>query len=444
MIKDDIPSQLDIENITLNGDEITGVTTNSLEIPVEIEANSEAVIVIQTVVNYSEGRLHAEAITNVAYAEVYGERVASTKEINHIIQANDGRTSDGNNDIEDNDIAKGTRTITGVAWFDENSNGIRDNGEETLSGVKVNLLNAETNNLVKDTDGNVLEVTTNENGIYVLDKIGNGKYIAIFDYDKTKYTLTRYKVSGVAEDSNSDVLMNNLKIENIEQEVPSTDILEVNDSNISDVNIGLALLQNYDLKLDKYVSKIILQNNNGTTVKEYQDETLAKAEIDAKQINGTTAIIEYQIKVTNLGDITGYVRKIADYIPNDLTFNSEMNKDWYQSGNEIYTSVLSNEPIAAGETKTVTLTLVKTMNENNTGRINNRAEIVEDYNDLGIKDVNSTPGNQEEGENDIGSADAILSVRTGGVVYVSVVIVLIVILSAIGIIIYRKNKKGKM
>lgn len=105
---------------------------------------------------------------------------------------------------------------------------------------------------------------------------------------------------------------------------------------------------------------------------------------------------------------------------------------------------LSNEPIAAGETKTVTLTLVKTMNENNTGRINNRAEIVEDYNDLGIKDVNSTPGNQEEGENDIGSADAILSVRTGGVVYVSVVIVLIVILSAIGIIIYRKNKKGKM
>ena len=444
VIKDDIPSQLDIENITLNGDEITGVTTNSLEIPVEIEANSEAVIVIQTVVNYSEGRLHAEAITNVAYAEVYGERVAATQEINHIIQANDGSTSDGNNDIEDNDIAKGTRTITGVAWFDENSNGIRDNGEETLSGVKVKLLNAETNNLVKDTDGNVLEVTTNENGIYVLDKIGNGKYIAIFDYDKTKYTLTRYKVSGVAEDSNSDVLMNNLKIENIEQEVPSTDILEVNDSNISDVNIGLALLQNYDLKLDKYVSKIILQNNNGTTVKEYQDETLAKAEIDAKQINGTTAIIEYQIKVTNLGDITGYVRKIADYIPNDLTFNSEMNKDWYQSGNEICTSVLSNEPIAAGETKTVTLTLVKTMNENNTGRINNRAEIVEDYNDLGIKDVNSTPGNQEAGENDIGSADAILSVRTGGVVYVSVVIVLIVILSAIGIIIYRKNKKGKM
>ena len=168
---------------------------------------------------------------------------------------------------------------------------------------------------------------------------------------------------------------------------------------------------------------------------------MAKAEIDAKQVNSTTAIIEYQIKVTNLGDVTGYVRRIVDYIPGDLTFNSEMNKDWYQTGSEIYISVLSNEPIAPGETKTVTLTLVKTMTENNLGRINNRAEIAEDYNDLGLTDVNSIPGNQESGENDMGSADVILSIRTGGIVYVGIAII---ILSIIGIIIYRKNKKGKI
>ena len=171
---------------------------------------------------------------------------------------------------------------------------------------------------------------------------------------------------------------------------------------------------------------------------------MAKAEIDAKQVNATTAIIEYQIKVTNLGDVTGYVRRIVDYMPSDLTFNSEMNKDWYQTGSEIYTAALSNEPIAPGEAKTVTLTLVKTMTENNLGRINNRAEIAEDYNDLGLADVNSTPENQESGENDMGSADVILSLRTGGIVYVSIAIVAIIILSIIGIIIYRKNKKGKI
>lgn len=435
VIKDEIPTQLNIESITLNGEAVTGFTTNNLEIPVEIEANSDATIVIRTVVNYSEGRLHAEAITNVAYAEVYGERVATTSEISHIIAANDG-SFNGNNDVEDNDIAQGNMTITGIAWYDENANGARDTNEQPLSGIKVKLLNVETNNMVKTTDGNELEATTNENGVYVLDKIGNGKYIAIFEYDRTKYTLTKYKAEGVAESANSDVLMDS-------SDLASTDILEVNNNNVSDINIGLALLQNYDLQLDKYVSRIVLQNSQGTTVKEYQDETMAKAELDAKQVEATTAIIEYQIKVTNVGEVAGYVRKIVDYVPSELTFNSEMNKDWYQTGDELYTSSLSNEAIAPGESKTITLTLVKSMSENNLGRINNRAEIAEDYNDLGLKDVNSTPGNQEAGENDMGSADTILSIRTGGVVYISIAVVAIVILSTIGIVIYRKNRKGK-
>ena len=43
----------------------------------------------------------------------------------------------------------------------------------------------------------------------------------------------------------------------------------------------------------------------------------------------------------------------------------------------------------------------------------------------------------------MGSADTILSIRTGGVVYISIAVVAIVILSTIGIVIYRKNRKGK-
>ena len=71
------------------------------------------------------------------------------------------------------------KTITGKAWFDDNVNGQKDDEEKVLSNVKVKLLNVQTNNLVKDEDGKVLETTTNENGIYILDKIGNGKYIVI-------------------------------------------------------------------------------------------------------------------------------------------------------------------------------------------------------------------------------------------------------------------------
>lgn len=453
MIVDNIPNQLTIQSILVNGEEYEIPDTNNLEIPIDIAANGETEIEIQAVVNYSEGRVESEAITNVATAQVYGETIATTSEITHIILANEGTGEGGNeggsgngngqNDVEDSDVATGTSTISGLAWYDANEDGRKDASEEVLSGIKVKLLNVETNNIVKDTEGNELEATTNENGVYVLDRIGNGRYIAVFEYDNTQYTLTRYKVANVAENQNSDVLMNTLTINGQEEQVASTDILEVNNNNISDINIGLALLQNYDLKLDKYVSRIVMQNSNGTTVREYQDETMAKAELDAKQINGTTVIVEYQIKVTNVGEVTGYVRRIADYIPSDMTFSSELNKDWYQTGNTVYTSILSNEPIAAGETKTVTLTLVKSMTEDNTGRINNRAEIVEDYNDLGLTDINSTPGNQESGENDLGSADVILSIRTGGAIYISVAVAALVILIIIGFMIWKKKNHKK-
>ena len=54
------------------------------------------------------------------------------------------------------------------------------------------------------------------------------------------------------------------------------------------------------------------------------------------------------------------------------------------------------------------MTLTKAMTENNTGLINNTAEIAESYNELGIADSKSTPGNRVNGESDYGSADAIL------------------------------------
>ena len=100
--------------------------------------------------------------------------------------------------------------------------------------------------------------------------------------------------------------------------------------------------------------------------------------------------------------------------------------------------------IKAGESKTITLTLTKSMTENNTGLIPNIAEIAEDYNELGIADSNSTPGNRVKGENDMGSAEVLLSIRTGGVVYVTVGIVIVALLGTIAVVmIKKKNKEEK-
>ena len=74
----------------------------------------------------------------------------------------------------------------------------------------------------------------------------------------------------------------------------------------------------------------------------------------------------------------------------------------------------------------------------------NNAEIYEAYNNLGLEDSNSTPGNNASGENDIGSADVIVSIRTGGVIYMTIgVIIAIIVLAglATGMIVKRKNAK---
>ena len=454
-IKDEIPSQLSINKILVNGEEVELPTSNSVEIAQDIEANSEMTIEIQTVVNYSASRDQAEPITNKATAYVLGEEVATTNEVNHIIkvdetnepsQGGDNENNNGGNNSggEEGNVANGERIISGIAWYDENADGIRAQNERTLNNIKIKLLNVDTNELVKDSSGKELEVTTNENGVYVFSNINDGNYIAIFEYDTNQYSLTKYRVEGADESQNSDVRMSELTIENEKQNVPSTDIIQVQGMDIDGIDIGLIELKNFDLQLDKYVTKILLQNSAGTTTREYNNEKVAKTEIDAKQLNGTTVIIEYQIKVTNVGEVAGYARKIADYIPNDLKFSSELNKDWYESDGALYTTSIANDSIAPGESKILTLTLTKTMTENNTGLVNNTAEIVEDYNELGLEDSNSTPGNKVKDENDYSSADVLLSIRTGGGVYISIgVIIAIIVASGVvaGVIVKKKNAK---
>ena len=475
-ITDTIPTQLSVNKVMVNDEVVEEESGNQVEVSCDVPAESTREIKIETVVDYSDAREEAESIVNKAVAEINGETIATTQGINHILQANPvdedtdeeipvdeepenqepGNEEQGNqgqepgeNDsnldenVSDNesqgDIANGKQIITGIAWYDENLDGKKDSNEELLENIKVKLLNVATNNFVKDESGQVLETTTNADGVYILNNIDKGKYIVVFEYDKTQYALTKYKVQGLSEDENSNVMENELEIAGQKQDVASTDILEIADSNVSDINIGLTKLQNFDLQLEKFVSKIVIQNSKGTTVKEYNDETLAKAELDAKTVEGTNVIVEYKIKVTNVGEIDGYAKKIVDYMPNDLKFSSELNKDWYQAGDVLYNSSIANDKIVAGESKEITLTLTKAMTENNTGRTNNTAEIAESYNELGIDDSNSTPGNRAQGENDMGAADIILSIRTGGIVYVAITIIIVLVLGSIAFIIVKKK-----
>ena len=145
---------------------------------------------------------------------------------------------------------------------------------------------------------------------------------------------------------------------------------------------------------------------------------------------GSVVIVEYTIDVTYKGEISGYANTLVDYVSPEYVFSSELNTNWYEgSDNNLYCLELADEEILPGETKSVKLVLTKTMTNTNTGLISNTAEIEEDFNEFAFDDVNSTPGNKEQKENDMSTADVIIGVKTGGtMLYIGIFIVTMLIM----------------
>ena len=284
-------------------------------------------------------------------------------------------------------------------------------------------------------------LVTDENGVYKFENIDSGKYMIVFEYDNVKYRNTEYHANKATESTNSDVITSKVSINNDTKKYAVTDTLELTDKELENIDAGFIENEVFDLNLNKYVSRITVQNKAGTTVKEYNKEQLAKLEIDSKQLAGSTVLIEYEIRITNEGELPGYANEIVDYIPTDLKFSSEINKDWYIStdGN-LHNTSLTNDVIDVGETKILTLTLTKTMTENNTGTTVNTAEIAKASNELSIPDKDSTPGNKVQGEDDMSTAEVIISIRTG-LAFTIGTIVVIIILAVGGTVIYTIKRK---
>ncbi len=436
-----IPEQLEIQKILVNNVEIENIysATNEFTHFFEIAPNETITIIIETMVEGDATRTEAETISTKAQINIYGKILEETADVINIIEANPNYEED--NDVEDGNVSTGNKSISGIAWLDTDGDGRKEQGEEALANIEVKLLNVDTNQYVKNTSGQEISVKTDSVGSYIIPNIGNGKYIAVFNYPP-QYSLSKYEVNGVTESENSNVSMNELNINNVASTLASTDILVMNNDNISNINIGLIDAKIFDLELEKYITKIVIQNDEGTTQTEYNNSSLTKLEIDADLVEGTTAIIEYNIVITNNGEIEGYAKEVVDYIPSDLKFSSELNKTWYQTTEGLANRSLENEVIKPGETKILSLVLMKTLTKENTGLINNTAEIAEAYNELGIEDTNSTPGNKDKNENDYSYADAIISIRTGGGIYVIgiLTIIAVAIIPTVTIIVIKKRK----
>lgn len=331
-----------------------------------------------------------------------------------------------------------TKKITGTVWIDKNRNGAKDTDEEKVPNVTVILID-QNGNIVKNEKKSECVTTTDSDGNYLFNNLYAGTYTAIFLYESSLYSATTYRKDGVDESLNSDAIDKTIVFEGVKRVAGVTEIIKVTTSNIYNMDLGLVENTKFDLRLDKTVR--VITTNNGKHVAEHTyNNKLAKIDFEAKYIKQSSMVVEYSITITNEGGVAGYAKKIADYIPTELKFNSELNKDWYEGANgTVYNSSLANTVINPGESKTVTLILTKNMNNDDFGVFSNSAEIYEASNNNGLLDIDSIPGNKASNEDDYSIANVIVGVKTGQtVIYVTLTMVVLIII-ATGVYVIRKK-----
>lgn len=447
-LTDTLPNEVSIKKLvyTVDGVEVSKVVAKNEDATVYTSILPEGKLEATVTAEVNNIDTAQRTITNVGKVESNDISKLNSNEVVNIIErtsntvGTDTEKDNTNKDTTNNNANNSQNTsnenvkdkydIKGIAWLDKNKNGQRDSGDNKLAGIEVKLINSKTAEQVNKT-------VTNQDGEYQFSNLENGTYIVMFYYDNSKYALAEYKKQNVAEDKNSDVIATT---EN-DKTVATTDVITIENGSQSNIDMGLVEATTFDLALTKAISKVTVQTKNGTKSYDFDNTDLAKVDINAKYLSGATVIVEYTFTVKNEGELEGYAKQLVDYMPKELEFNTELNKNWHK-GNDgnLYTEELANTPIQAGESKTVKLVLTKAMTDTNTGIVNNQAEISKDYNKAGIADKDSTPGDQDQKDDDMSSADLIIGVKTGEtLIYISAIIAGIVAV-IIAVIVIKKNK----
>ena len=438
-IVDNIPEGLTINKITyqLNDEEEQELIANSVSVSEELNKDDKIKIYVWVKANELPNGYNELEIKNKAVVNSVNTGEIESNEITNIIKRNPNNTDNGGNNNGNNsggNTSGEVYSISGIVWKDDNKNGSKDEEENGITGTTVKLYTKEGQE-AKDKDGNEIMKTTGSDGSYILENIPKGNYVVIFEYNNEQYTITEYKRSGATEEANSDVISTSKD----GKKVGMTDNIQITNADIQNINMGLIESSKFDLRLDKYISEITVQEGNTTKKYGYENTQFAKIELNRKTVNNTNITIKYQIKITNEGDIDGYANKIVDYMPSEMNFSTKDNKGWILENGQLINSTLEQEVIKSGESKTIELILTKKMTEDTLGTITNTAEIQEEANEFMKSDIDSTPGNKQANEDDISTVSVIIGLNTGRIIlYISLTIAVIAIL---GVGIYLINKK---
>ena len=312
---------------------------------------------------------------------------------------------------------------------------IKDDIPEGLVFLPENEINQEYRWVMYDANGNVTENA--EEAVYIrTDYLSKAQEETegenlIEAYDAETMETPDYRDVQVAfrvtEPNTSDrIIINSAEISDDADE--NGDEVEDIDSTPDewidgedDQDIEKIYVQYFDLALRKWVSEVILIEDGVEKVKdtghyaEQDPEPVVRVDLNQNRIDNTIIKFRYQIRITNEGEIAGYATEISDYIPEGLEFNQADNPLWQEVDGKVVTDQLKDTLLQPGESATVEIVLTWINDEENMGVMINTAEISDDSDEEGdeVEDIDSTPNNEEKGEDDIDDAPVALTMVTG-------------------------------
>lgn len=257
------------------------------------------------------------------------------------------------------------RRISGFAFVDEDYNGFSSGSEEKLKNIAVDLYKTTANvedykkplSVISDSDQKIAETTTDSNGGYSFKGLKEGNYYVKYTFDCDKYTTTeKNKVDNTLGDTSaidSDAEMKSGTCSAISNII----LLDNNNINASNIDLGLRVRQVFDISVNKYISNVTITSNKG--VESYDYDMQKRVKLDLRNLKNTSFKVTYTIEIENTKYFPGTVGNIIESIPDGMTFDPNLaeNDGWYESDGLLYYSKLDSELLLPGQKYYVTISL---------------------------------------------------------------------------------------
>ncbi len=360
--------------------------------------------------------------------------------------------------VANNDVVTYTIRVYNEGTKDGYAAEIKDDIPDGLEFLPENETNQKYKWVMYDKDGNVTTnvknaVTIATNYLSRENEETEGMYL-LKAFDPETMDTPDYKDVKIAfrviEPNTSDRIITNQAQISKDTDKDGEDVDDIDSTpdqwneGEDDQDVEHLYVKYFDLALRKWVSQAILiedgiQKEMDTDHYAEQDpEPVVKVELNKDRIENTIIKFRYQIRITNEGEIEGYATEISDYIPDGLKFNQADNPKWREENGKIVTDQLKDTLLKPGESATIEVLLTWINGEDNLNLKVNVAEISEDENPSDSPDIDSTPNNKKDGEDDIDDAPVVLTVVTGiAQTYIAIIAGAVLILAA-GALVIKK------